>query len=73
MTIEEFEAWCSLCGRSIFTLRSVFIGIFATIAMDVLSVAALKLGFIAFLPPLLTGAGLHRWRAGNSFIVTLRR
>ena len=59
MTIEEFEAWCSLCGRSIFTLRSVFIGIFATIAMDVLSVTALKLGFIAFLPPLLTG----RWLA----------
>jgi len=44
---------------SIFNIRSVFIGIFATITMDVLSVTALKLGWIAFLPPRLTG----RWFA----------
>jgi Protein of unknown function (DUF2938) len=44
---------------SVFSLRSVFIGILATITMDVLSVTALKLGLIAFLPPRLTG----RWFA----------
>ena len=44
---------------SVFSLRSVFIGILATITMDVLSVTAFKLGLIAFLPPRLTG----RWFA----------
>ena len=44
---------------SIFNMRSVFIGILTTITMDVLSVTALKLGWIAFLPPRLTG----RWFA----------
>ena len=44
---------------SVFSLRSVFIGILATITMDVLSVTAVKLGLIAFLPPRLTG----RWFA----------
>lgn len=44
---------------SILNMRSVFVGILATITMDVLSVAALKLGLIAFLPPRLTG----RWFA----------
>ncbi len=39
--------------------RSVWVGILATIAMDVLSVAALKLELIAFLPPRLSG----RWFA----------
>jgi len=43
----------------ILNVRSVFVGILATITMDVLSVAALKLGLIAFLPPRLTG----RWFA----------
>ena len=43
----------------ILNLRSVFVGILATITMDVLSVTALKLGLIAFLPPRLTG----RWFA----------
>jgi len=44
---------------SIFSMRSVLIGILATISMDVLSVTALKLGWIVFLPPRLTG----RWFA----------
>src|SRR5215469_8887673 len=44
---------------SIFSMRSVLIGILATITMDVLSITALKLGLIAFLPPRLTG----RWFA----------
>jgi len=44
---------------SIFSIRSVLIGILATITMDVLSITALKLGLIAFLPPRLTG----RWFA----------
>ena len=44
---------------SLFNWRSVVIGILATISMDVLSVTALKLGWIAFLPPRLTG----RWFA----------
>jgi hypothetical protein len=44
---------------SVFSLQSVFIGILATITMDVLSVTALKLRLIAFLPPRLTG----RWFA----------
>ena len=44
---------------SIFNIRSIFIGILATITMDVLSVTALKLGWIVFLPPRLTG----RWLA----------
>jgi hypothetical protein len=43
----------------ILNMRSVFVGILATITMDVLSVAALKLGLIAFLPPRMTG----RWFA----------
>src|SRR5215472_2242919 len=43
----------------ILNMRSVFVGILATITMDVLSVTALKLGLIAFLPPRLTG----RWFA----------
>ena len=43
----------------ILNVRSVFVGILATISMDVLSVAALKLRLIAFLPPRLTG----RWFA----------
>ena len=43
----------------ILNVRNVFVGILATITMDVLSVAALKLGLIAFLPPRLTG----RWFA----------
>jgi len=44
---------------SIFNLRSVLIGIVATLSMDVLGTAALKLRLIAFLPPRLTG----RWFA----------
>ena len=44
---------------SAFSLRSVVIGILATITMDVLSVTGLKLGLISFLPPRLTG----RWFA----------
>lgn len=44
---------------TVLNIRSVCIGILATITMDVLSVTALKLGFIAFLPPRLTG----RWFA----------
>ena len=44
---------------SLFSWRNVVIGILATISMDVLSVTALKLGWIAFLPPRLTG----RWFA----------
>src|SRR5215471_19656315 len=44
---------------SLFNWRNVVIGIFATVSMDVLSVTALKLGLIAFLPPRLTG----RWFA----------
>jgi hypothetical protein len=44
---------------SFFNWRSVVIGILATITMDLLSVSALKLGWIAFLPPRLTG----RWFA----------
>ena len=44
---------------TVLNIRRVCIGILATITMDVLSVAALKLGFIAFLPPRLTG----RWFA----------
>ena len=43
----------------ILNMRSVFVGILATITTDVLSVTALKLGLIAFLPPRLTG----RWFA----------
>lgn len=39
--------------------RSVFLGILATITMDLLSLTALKLGWAAFLPPRLTG----RWFA----------
>lgn len=44
---------------SFLNLRIVFIGILATITMDVLSIAALRLRWIAFLPPRLTG----RWFA----------
>jgi len=44
---------------SIFSMRTVLIGILATITMDVLSITARKLGLIAFLPPRLTG----RWFA----------
>jgi len=44
---------------AIFNMRSIFMGIIATIMMDVLSVTALKLRLIAFLPPRLTG----RWFA----------
>ena len=44
---------------SVLSLRSVFIGIIATITMDVLSVTALKMRLIALLPPRLTG----RWFA----------
>jgi hypothetical protein len=44
---------------SIVSLRSVFIGILATVTMDLLSVTASKLGLIAFLPPRLMG----RWFA----------
>ena len=43
----------------ILDMRSVFVGILGTITMDVLSVAALRRGLIAFLPPRLTG----RWFA----------
>ena len=39
--------------------RSVVVGILATITMDICSFTALKLGWIAFLPPRLTG----RWFA----------
>jgi hypothetical protein len=39
--------------------RSVVVGILATITMDIFSFTALKLGWIAFLPPRLTG----RWFA----------
>lgn len=39
--------------------RSIVVGILATLTMDVLSVSALKLGWISFLPPRLTG----RWFA----------
>ena len=42
---------------SILHTRSLFIGALATITMDLLSMAALKLRLIAFLPPRLTG----RW------------
>lgn len=41
----------------VLNIRSVFIGILATITMDVLSLTAFKLDLIAFLPPRLTG----RW------------
>lgn len=44
---------------SVFNLRSVRTGILATVTMDVLSIVALKLGFVAFLPPRLIG----RWFA----------
>ena len=44
---------------SVLNMRSVFIGILATLTMDVLGFSAQKLGFIAFLPPRLTG----RWFA----------
>ena len=43
----------------ILKMRSVFLGILATVTMDVLRLAALKLRLIAFLPPRLTG----RWFA----------
>ena len=43
----------------ILNVRSVFMVILATVTMDVLSVTALKLKLIAFLPPRLTG----RWFA----------
>jgi len=43
----------------VLSLRSVLLGILATITMDVLRFTALKLGLIAFLPPRLTG----RWFA----------
>jgi hypothetical protein len=42
---------------SVLHTRNLFIGVLATIAMDILSVTALKLKLIAFLPPRLTG----RW------------
>jgi hypothetical protein len=42
---------------SVLHTRNLFIGVVATIAMDILSVTALKLKLIAFLPPRLTG----RW------------
>ena len=44
---------------SIFNLRNVLLGIIATVTMDVLSVAAIKLRLIAPLPPHLIG----RWFA----------
>ena len=44
---------------SIFSLRNVLLGIIATVKMDVLSVAAIKLRLIAPLPPHLIG----RWFA----------
>jgi hypothetical protein len=44
---------------SLLNWRSVVVGILATITMDVFSITALKLGWIAFLPPRLTG----RWFA----------
>jgi len=44
---------------SIFNLRNVLLGIIATVTMDVLSVAAIKLRLIALLPPHLIG----RWFA----------
>lgn len=44
---------------SVLKLRVVLIGLIATITMDTLSVTALKTGWIAFLPPRLTG----RWFA----------
>jgi hypothetical protein len=43
----------------VLNLRNVLIGILATITMDVLSITALRLGWIVFLPPRLTG----RWFA----------
>ena len=42
---------------SVLHTQNLFIGVLATIIMDVLSVTVLKLGLIAFLPPRLTG----RW------------
>jgi hypothetical protein len=42
---------------SILHTRKLFIGVLATITMDLLSATALKLRWIAFLPPRLTG----RW------------
>lgn len=42
---------------SVLNTRNLFIGIFATITMDVLSVTALKLRLIAYFTPRLTG----RW------------
>ena len=42
---------------SILHTRNLFIGVLATITMDLLSATALKLGWIAFLPPRLSG----RW------------
>jgi hypothetical protein len=42
---------------SVLHARSLFVGLVATITMDLLSVTALKLRFIAFLPPRITG----RW------------
>jgi len=44
---------------TVLNIRSVLIGILATITMDILSVTSLKLGLISFLPPRLTG----RWFA----------
>ena len=40
---------------TVLNMRSVLIGMVATITMDALSFTALKLGLIAFLPPRLTG------------------
>jgi len=42
---------------SVLSLRSLCMGLLATVTMDVLSVTALRLGLIAFLSPRLTG----RW------------
>ena len=42
---------------SILHTRTLLVGVLATITMDLLSMTALKLGLIAFLPPRLTG----RW------------
>jgi len=50
----------------ILKMRSVFLGILATVTMDVLSLAALKLRLIAFLPPRLTADGLPLWLASLS-------
>lgn len=52
---------------SILHTRNLFIGVLATITMDLLSTAALKLRWIAFLPPRLTGRWFG-WMAQGHFV-----